>query len=45
MRFNTWERLNRNERKHRRGLTIWVALATTASIAALSGLVLLLPFG
>lgn len=45
MRFHTWELLHSYERQHRRGHTIRVVLATIGSIAVLSGLVMILPFG
>lgn len=45
MRFHSWERLHSLEREYVKGHAVRVALATFASIAALSGLVMILPFG
>jgi hypothetical protein len=45
MRFHSLERLHRLERDYVKGHTVRVVLATVASIAALSGLVMVLPFG
>lgn len=45
MRFHTLERLHSLEREYVKGHMIRVALATLASIAAMSGLVMVLPFG
>lgn len=45
MRFHSWERLQNLEREYVKGHSIRVTLATIASIAALSGLVMILPFG
>lgn len=45
MRFHTLERLHKLEREYVKGHTVRVALATIASIAALSGLIMILPFG
>ncbi|HKS76054.1 MAG TPA: hypothetical protein VJQ82_22770 [Terriglobales bacterium] len=45
MKFHSLERLHSLERKYLKGHTIRVALATIASMIALSGLVMALPFG
>lgn len=45
MRFHSWERLHSFEREYLKGHTIRLVLATIASVAVLSGLVMMLPFG
>lgn len=45
MKFHSLERLHSFERKYLKGHTIRVALATIASVVALGGLVMILPFG
>jgi len=45
LKFHTLERLHSLERKYLKGHTIRVAVATIASVVALSGLVMILPFG
>jgi len=45
VRFHSWERLHSFERRHFKRHTVRVALATIASLLALSGLVMILPFG
>ncbi len=45
MKFHSLERLHSLERKYLKGHTIRVPLATIASMIALSGLVMALPFG
>lgn len=45
MRFHTLERLHSLERRYLKGHTVRVVLATIASILALSGLAIILPFG
>ena len=45
MQFHSIERLHNLERMYLKGHTIRVVLATFASMAALSGLVMVLPFG
>ena len=43
--FHSLERLHSIERKYLKGHTVRVAVATIASMIALSGLVMVLPFG
>jgi len=45
VKFHSLERLHSLERKYLKGHTIRVAMATIASVVALSGLVMVLPFG
>lgn len=45
MRFHSWERLHSLEREYLKGHTVRVVLATIASLAVLSGLVMILPSG
>ena len=45
MRFHSWERLHNLEREYVKEHVVRVALATIGSIAVLSGLVAILPFG
>ena len=45
MRFHSWERLHSFERRYWKGHSVRVVVATIASMVALSGLVMILPFG
>lgn len=45
MQFHSLERLHSLERRYLKGHTLRVALTTIASVVALSGLVMILPFG
>jgi len=45
LQFHSLERLHSLERKYFKGHTVRVALATIASVVALSGLAMVLPFG
>jgi hypothetical protein len=45
LKFHSLERLHSLERKYLKGHTMRVAVATIASVVALSGLVMILPFG
>jgi len=45
VRFHSWERLHSLEREYLKGHTVRVVLATIASLAVLSGLVMILPSG